>query len=100
MLISVLRGDCLSGDGGLLLLPDSFSGERGIRTPDTLLRYTRFPGEPVQPLLHLSKNGAIYKNFYDDIRVISIRFRHIRPVPAMHRQILPYAAVLSSSHRK
>ena len=37
-----------------------FCGERGIRTPDTLMRYTRFPGEPVQPLLHLSnrvKNG-------------------------------------------
>lgn len=29
-------------------------GEEGIRTPDTLLGYTRFPGEPVQPLLHLS----------------------------------------------
>ena len=28
-------------------------GERGIRTLDTL-RYTRFPGVPVQPLLHLS----------------------------------------------
>ena len=31
-----------------------FGGERGIRTPDTLLGYTRFPGGPVQPLLHLS----------------------------------------------
>lgn len=30
------------------------SGERGIRTLGTLLRYTRFPGVPVQPLLHLS----------------------------------------------
>ncbi len=40
-------------------------GERGIRTPGTLLRYTRFPGVPIKPLLHLSKNGAIYKNFYD-----------------------------------
>jgi hypothetical protein len=30
-------------------------GERGIRTLDTLLAYTRFPGEPVQPLRHLSK---------------------------------------------
>jgi hypothetical protein len=29
-------------------------GERGIRTPGTLLRYTRFPGVPVKPLLHLS----------------------------------------------
>ncbi|MDE5740016.1 MAG: hypothetical protein K2H92_06870, partial [Bacteroidaceae bacterium] len=24
-------------------------GERGIRTPDTLLAYTRFPGVPLQP---------------------------------------------------
>ena len=29
-------------------------GERGIRTLGTLLRYTRFPGVPVKPLLHLS----------------------------------------------
>ena len=29
-------------------------GERGIRTPDTLLAYTRFPGGPLQPLGHLS----------------------------------------------
>ncbi len=35
---------------------DSFKlrGERGIRTPGTLLRYTRFPGVPIKPLLHLS----------------------------------------------
>jgi hypothetical protein len=31
-----------------------FCGERGIRTPGTLVRYTRFPGVPVKPLLHLS----------------------------------------------
>ena len=31
-----------------------WSGERGIRTPETLLGFTRFPGGPVQPLLHLS----------------------------------------------
>ena len=30
------------------------SGETGIRTPDTLLGYTRFPGVPLQPLEHLS----------------------------------------------
>ena len=29
-------------------------GETGIRTPDTLLEYTRFPGVPLQPLEHLS----------------------------------------------
>ena len=30
------------------------SGETGIRTRDTLLTYTRFPGVPLQPLEHLS----------------------------------------------
>ena len=29
-------------------------GERGIRTPDRLLTYTRFPGVRLQPLIHLS----------------------------------------------
>ncbi len=29
-------------------------GERGIRTPDTLLRYTHFPGALLKPLGHLS----------------------------------------------
>ena len=32
-------------------------GEKGIRTPETLLTFTRFPGGPVQPLLHLSFAG-------------------------------------------
>ena len=32
----------------------SFCGKRGIRTPDTILLYTRFPGVPLQPLEHLS----------------------------------------------
>ncbi len=30
------------------------SGETGIRTPETLLTFTRFPGVPLQPLEHLS----------------------------------------------
>ena len=30
------------------------SGERGIRTPETLLEFTRYPGVPLQPLEHLS----------------------------------------------
>jgi len=33
-------------------------GERGIRTPDTLLTYTRFPGVLFQPLRHLSAGDA------------------------------------------
>ncbi len=32
----------------------SFRGEEEIRTLDTLLAYTRFPGVPLQPLEHLS----------------------------------------------
>ncbi len=31
-----------------------FCGKTGIRTRDTLLTYTRFPGVPLQPLEHLS----------------------------------------------
>src|SRR5690606_38868449 len=34
-------------------------GKRGIRTLDTL-RYTRFPGVPVQPLLHLSVIDPVF----------------------------------------
>ena len=33
-------------------------GERGIRTLDTLLRYTHFPGVLLQPLGHLSFKGC------------------------------------------
>ena len=45
------------------------SGETGIRTPDTLLTYTRFPGVPLQPLEHLSlgTNAHILRHY--------IRFR-------------------------
>ena len=37
-----------------LLDEDPLSGESGIRTRDTLLRYTHFPGVLLQPLGHLS----------------------------------------------
>src|SRR5690554_637531 len=39
----------------------ALSGESGIRTRDTLLAYTRFPGVPLQPLEHLSKRGTSRK---------------------------------------
>ena len=39
-----------------------FRGERGIRTPDTLLAYTRFPGVPLQPLEHHSFADKLCKN--------------------------------------
>ena len=37
-------------------------GEKGIRTLDTLLAYTRFPGVLLQPLGHLSPELAILKD--------------------------------------
>ena len=40
-----------------LLIFSVYCGETGIRTPDTLLGYTRFPGVPLQPLEHLSFSG-------------------------------------------
>lgn len=36
-------------------------GERGIRTPDRLFTYTRFPGVRLKPLIHLSCNGLLVK---------------------------------------
>ncbi len=36
------------------VLSEKSCGERGIRTPETLLEFTRFPGVPLQPLEHLS----------------------------------------------
>ncbi len=41
-------------------------GEGGIRTRDTLLRYTRFPGVPLQPLEHLS---FVFSNFFETANV-------------------------------
>jgi hypothetical protein len=40
--------------------PPSSGGERGIRTPDRLLTYTRFPGVRLKPLIHLSAGAADY----------------------------------------
>ncbi len=39
--------------------PIFVGGEEGIRTLDRGLAYTRFPGEPIQPLWHLSNLSAI-----------------------------------------
>ena len=50
-------------------------GERGIRTPDTLLTYTRFPGVPLQPLEHLSFCLPIGKRMQ-----IYIKFSNYKPV--------------------
>ena len=36
-------------------------GETGIRTPETLLTFTHFPGVLLKPLGHLSKIGAFCK---------------------------------------
>ena len=37
-------------------------GETGIRTPDRLLTYTRFPGVRLKPLIHLSSKFASIAN--------------------------------------
>ena len=36
-----------------------FSGEGGIRTRETLLAFTHFPGVPLQPLEHLSLSACL-----------------------------------------
>lgn len=37
-------------------------GEKGIRTPDRLLTYTRFPGVRLKPLIHLSEGRDYSKS--------------------------------------
>ena len=37
-------------------------GETGIRTPETLLKFTRFPGVPLKPLEHLSLAHMRFKS--------------------------------------
>ena len=39
-------------------------GERGIRTLDTVLAYTHFPGVRLQPLGHLSEYYKHYTFYY------------------------------------
>ena len=49
--------DCHSEERGMKKgsrRTSSSCGEKGIRTLDTLLEYTHFPGVPLQPLEHLS----------------------------------------------
>ena len=46
----------------------SFCGKKGIRTPDTLLTYTRFPGVPLQPLEHLSKGYTTWGTILENVR--------------------------------
>ena len=40
-------------------------GEGGIRTPDRLLTYTRFPGVRLKPLIHLSAEASAH---YSQVR--------------------------------
>ena len=54
-----------------------FGGERGIRTLGTLLTYTRFPGEPIQPLWHLSVSW-LYFNCSDFWPLRGVRSRLLR----------------------
>ena len=51
-------------------------GETGIRTPETLLEFTRFPGVPLQPLEHLSyvpTRGHLSKSATKLLQIIEIR---------------------------
>ena len=49
------------------------SGETEIRTRDTLLEYTRFPGVPLKPLEHLSNVTSREKRDCKDKNFLIIR---------------------------
>ena len=50
----------------------SLGGEKGIRTPETLLMFTRFPGGPVQPLLHLSENAPKSTQYFPILQMTAV----------------------------
>ena len=54
----------------LLFVP--LGGEKGIRTPETLLMFTRFPGGPVQPLLHLSENAPKSTQYFPILQMTAV----------------------------
>ena len=56
----------------LLLIRLRFGGKKGIRTPETLLRFTRFPGGPVQPLLHLSVRCCKSTQYFRNLQMTAI----------------------------
>ena len=53
-----------------------YSGERGIRTPDTLLTYTRFPGVPLKPLEHLSIYNLPCTMYHFHLYIYSFTSKH------------------------
>ncbi len=55
-----------------MLLFVSLGGEKGIRTPETLLMFTRFPGGPVQPLLHLSENAPKSTQYFPILQMTAV----------------------------
>lgn len=59
-----------------IFISQGFGGEGGIRTPGTLLTYTRFPGEHLRPLRHLS--------------MIHLLFYIRQPLPNCLRIIISY----------
>jgi hypothetical protein len=61
-----------------------FSGERGIRTPDTL-RYNGFRDRPIQPLSHLSRNQynrALSLSETKWVRTTGLQIRNLTLYPA------------------
>ena len=61
----------------------TYGGERGIRTPDRGLAYTRFPSVRLQPLGHLS------------VRVIvTIKFLVVARTPGVNQFVSPLSTLL------
>ena len=51
-------------------------GETEIRTPDTLLAYTRFPGVPLKPLEHLSIYNLPCTMYHFHLYIYSFTSKH------------------------
>ena len=75
----------------LLSLILELCGERGIRTLGTLAGYTRFPGVPVQPLLHLSELSA-FLHPYTQTLLSAVSYKNLPSICLYLNTLLNFAA--------
>ena len=70
------------------MLGQAIGGEGGIRTLDTLLTYTHFPGVRLQPLGHLSFAGKAYTTSW--LPVNRLDSQPVKLTDRVRRQACPY----------
>ena len=72
--------------------------EEGIRTLDTLLAYTHFPGVLLQPLGHLSVRGANLGDWIENLRLSFEEFCDVE-LAHLHKRIHGFWGCFRVAHQ-